>query len=192
MFSVGLTGGIGCGKSIIAEYFSILKVPVYNSDFRAKKLMEENTIIREQIQALLGQKAYINNKLNKPFIANKIFSNEALKISLNNIVHMRVMQDYIEWRNYQLSKYVIQEAAILFETGHYKKHDFMITVTCPMEIRKTRLIGRGMKPDDINQIFKNQWTDEERTSLADFIIVNNEKELIIKQVSIIHDKILSL
>jgi dephospho-CoA kinase len=192
MYSVGLTGGIGSGKSIIAEYFSILKVPVYNSDIQAKILMEENSSIRKQIQVLLGHEAYINNKPNKPFIANIIFTNESLKNSLNEIVHRIVLQNYVNWINNLNAKYVIQEAAILFETGHYKKHDFMITVTCPLEIRKKRLLDKGMKLEDINQRINNQWTDEERNRLADFIIVNNEKESIIKQVSIIHDKILSL
>lgn len=192
MISVGLTGGIGSGKSMIATLFSLLQIPVYNSDQKAKLLMEEKPYIRKHIQELLGQEAFINNKLNKPFIASKIFTDETLKNSLNKIVHESVLQDYVLWvESQKIFPYVLQEAAILFETGHYKKHTYTITVSCPVDIRKKRLIEIGLQPNDIDQRIKNQWTDEERTKLADFVILNDEKESVIKQVSIIHEKIIS-
>jgi len=192
MISVGLTGGIGCGKTMVAEFFSILNVPVYNSDLQANVLMETDPMIQHQVVDLLGEKAYNGNKLNKQFVSKKIFSDQSLKNSLNKIIHHKVLEDFIEWREVNISKkYIIQEAAILFETDHYKIHDVMITVTCPIEIRKKRLEERGMSVTEINSRMKNQWPDEKKVPLSDYIIINDEKESLIQQVLVIHKKLIN-
>lgn len=191
MISIGLTGGIGSGKTKVAELFSVLNVPVYNSDLQANILMETSPIIHRQIIDLLGEEAYVGNKLNKPFISKKIFSDQSLKNSLNKIVHDKVLEDFIEWRETNTNKkYIIQEAAILFETDHYKIHDIMITVTCPMETKMDRLKKRGMTESEIKSRMNNQWSDEKKNLLSDYMIINDEKESLIQQVIAIHEKLM--
>jgi dephospho-CoA kinase len=192
MLSVGLTGGIGSGKSHIAEFFQMLGIPVYNSDLNAKKIMENNSQVRNSIIMLLGEDSYTGNKLNTDIISKRVFSDSGLNKSLNDIVHKHVLLDYIEWKEQKsASKYVIQEAAILFETGHYKMHDFMITVSCPVELREKRLLEMGRNKKDIQNRMDKQWSDQKRNELADFIIINDEKESVIQQVLRIHHKFLA-
>jgi dephospho-CoA kinase len=192
MISIGLTGGIGSGKTKVAELFSVLNVPIYNSDLQANILMETNPLIHQQIIDLLGEEAYVGNKINKPFVSKKIFSDPSLKNSLNKIVHNKVLEDFIEWKEINSSfKYIIQEAAILFETDHYKIHDIMITVTCPIEIKMDRLKKRGLTESEIMSRIKNQWSDEKKVPLSDYIIINDEKESLIQQVIAIHEKLIN-
>ena len=139
---VGLTGGIGSGKTTVAKLFSNLGVPIYNSDIEAKKIMISNQSVIADIKELLGNEAYKGNLLNKGFISNKIFNNKKLLEELNKIVHPAVRLHFSEWVKSCNSLYVIKEAAILFESGAYKECDAIITVTAPLEERINRVMYR--------------------------------------------------
>ena len=191
MISVGLTGGIGSGKSVVSEMFKIFNIPTYNSDSQAKILMEINTDIKNEIIELLGIAAYTENLLNKQYIASEIFLNNTLRNKLNNIVHKYVIQDFMKWINIQIkSDFVILESAILFETGNEKINKFNITVISPFELKFKRLKKRGMTDSDINKRIASQWTDEQLIKLSDYIIVNDEQKLVSKQVLSIYKDIM--
>lgn len=188
---VGLTGGIGSGKTTVAGIFSKLGVPVYIADDEAKKLMKSSKVIKRKLVKLFGEDAYINGNLNKPFIANAIFNNKALLEKMNAIIHPKVASHFNKWFLKQTAPYVIKEAAILFENNTYQSFDFIITVTAPEEIKIERLLNR----DDtsikrIEDIMKNQWPDEEKIKYSDFVIVNNVIENTEKQVAKIHAQII--
>ena len=191
MISVGLTGGIGSGKSTVSKFFTLLSVPVYNSDERAKYLMNNDLELKLLIKELLGDEAFIEENINKEYIANKIFQDICLRDSLNNIVHNAVFHDYINYQKINgQSPYIIQESAILFEGGYESKHQYMILVICSEDLRIKRLTEKGMSEKDIRQRMKNQWSDKDKINKSDYIIFNNEKNSLIEQVNEIHQKIL--
>jgi len=190
MISVGLTGGIGSGKSIVSQMFEILNIPVYNSDFEAKKIMQTNSEVKEEIIKLIGTNAYKKNVLNKKYIASVIFSNNELITKVNNIVHKSVIQHYNLWKKNQINtKFVLIESAILFETKIALKNKFNILVVSPKELKYKRLIERGLSYKDIEHRVSSQFTDEQKIKLADFVIINNEKKFVSKQVFSIFKKI---
>ncbi len=188
---VGLTGGIGSGKTTVANFFSALGIPVYISDDEAKKLMMYDTEIRYEVQELLGKEAYANGNLNKAYIAGKVFKDTQMLQKLNEIVHPRVATHFKKWYHRQSSPYVIKEAAILFENGGYKECDFMILVTAPIHTR----IARVQKRDNSTEIairdrMNNQWDDYKKAALADITIENSILERTKKNVERIHTHIL--
>lgn len=192
MLKIGLTGGIGSGKSFVCHIFSHLGIPIYNSDERGKWLMNHDTDLKNKIISLFGPTAYLNDELNRKFIAEKVFNNKGLLAGLNQIVHPSVAIDFKEWHTQQNTKasFVIQEAAILFESGAYKNMDHVILVTAPEELR----IHRVMQRDNISRIevqnrIKNQYPTEKLKPLADFIIQNDDKELILPQIIDIYQKL---
>ena len=191
---VGLTGGIGSGKTTVANFFRELNVPVYIADEEAKKLMNNSKVLIRKIKKLFGEKAYKNNELNRPFIASKIFNNKTLLEEMNSIVHPKVGRHFKKWLAKQDYAYVIKEAAILLENGGYKDYDFIISVITDKEIRIKRLLkrDRDSTKEKIKTIMDNQWEDEERIKLSDFVIYNNELKNTKKQVLSIHKKILKL
>jgi dephospho-CoA kinase len=190
---VGLTGGIGSGKTTVANFFKELKVPVYIADEEAKKLMNTSKVLIRKITKLFGENAYENKVLNRPFIASKIFNDKFLLEEMNSIVHPKVGKHFKKWLSKQENSYVIKEAAILFEIGNYKAYDFIISVIVDKEIRMERLLNRDKTTKDkINAIMKNQWNDEDRIKQSDFIIHNNELKNTKKQVLSIHKKLLKL
>ena len=170
---VGLTGGIGSGKTTIAGMFKNLGIPIYIADERAKSLMVNSKELKAQIQELLGEEAYNNKDLNRAHIAEKVFKNKNLLNDLNAIVHPAVRDDFKTWYKMQDAPYVIKEAAILFENGSYKECDYMILVTAPLlsrikRVRKRDNITEAAVMDRIN----NQWGDARKISLADAVIEN--------------------
>lgn len=188
---VGLTGGIGSGKTTVANMFHALGVPVYIADEEAKKIMVSSKIIKRKLIALFGEDAYINGILNKPFIAKTIFNDKAYLEKMNAIIHPKVGIHFKKWVLKQQSPYVIKEAAILFENGSYKQCDYVITVTAPKELKIKRLLNRDNTTlEKIEAIMKNQWNDEEKTKLSNFVIDNSQLEKTKKQVAKIHKKIL--
>ena len=190
---VGLTGGIGSGKTTVAKYFEELGVPVYIADSEAKALMNRSKVIRRKLIALFGNEAYVENTLNRPFIAQQIFNDKKLLNAMNAIVHPKVASHFKRWVNKQDSPYVISEAAILFENGSYKKYDFIITVTAPENIRLQRVIKRdNSNKQKVEAIMANQWSDQEKIKRSDFVIENIDLELTKIQVRKIHKKILKL
>ena len=190
MLSVGISGGIGSGKSLVCTIFQVLGISVYNSDLEAKKLMETNEQVKKEIIKLLGEESYFNNlTLNRKFIAEKIFNQKELLHSLNQIVHPAVRNDAKIWSEKipQADGYYLRESAILFDTGIYKQLNYNILVTAPKELRIERIKSRdALSVEDITLRMNNQWDDEQKLALANFVIVNDGKNLLIPQILKIH------
>lgn len=174
---VGLTGGIGSGKSTVSKMFLELGVPVYNSDERAKKLMNTSTEIKNQIIAFLGKESYHEEKLNRAYIAKKVFNDTTLLAQLNAIVHPVVREDFLKWTGEQEYCFVIQETALLFENNSQHLYDSIILVTAPKEERISRVVRRdnGTREQVIARM-NNQMDDEEKLNLSDFVIENIDIE----------------
>jgi len=190
---VGLTGGIGSGKSTVGSMFQKLGVPIYNSDVEAKNLMTRSKKIKKDIEALLGKGSYLNGELNKEYIAKKVFRDKDLLQALNNIVHPAVRRHFKSWCKRQNAPYVIQEAAIIFENGTNDFYDKIILVTSPREIRIQRVVDRdGVTAEAVMERIENQWPDRDKEKLSDFIIENTGLEATQRQVSQIHHKLLKI
>lgn len=193
MMVIGLTGGIGSGKTTVGRFFTELGVPVYNSDGEAKRLMEESAELREAIKALLGEQAYQGNKPDRPFIASRVFGNPDLLARLNAIIHPVVRADFKSWAGRQRFPYVIQEAAILFENGSYTKFDKIILVCAPREERIKRIKERdGSKREEIEARMAHQWDDDRKRALADFVIENLDQENSRQEVLKIHRHLMQI
>ena len=172
---LGLTGGIGSGKTTVAGFFRELGVPVYIADTEAKQLMVNNEEVRQAIIELFGKEAYIDGELNRKFIATKVFKDKELLEKLNAVVHPAVAMDFVNWKKAQDAPYVVYEAAILFEKGGYKKCDYNLLITAPFERKVERLQQRDNSSlEEIEARMNNQWDDEKKAKLADFVIENNE------------------
>ena len=191
MLIVGLTGGIGSGKSLVAEIFSKLGIPVYSADDRAKKLMHSPEVSQKIIE-VFGESAYTDGKLNRPYLAKQVFSDKEKLDKLNSIVHPAVRLDHEEWLVEQNAPYTIREAAILFESASYQDCDKIITVNAPEEIRIDRVMKRdGISADEVRSRMKNQITDEERSSRSNYVIYNDGKKMLLPQVIEIHKALIS-
>ena len=188
---VGLTGGIGSGKTTVANYFKALNVPVYIADNEAKALMNRSKVIKRKLIKLFGDEAYVDNTLNKPFIASQIFSNQDLLKKMNAIVHPKVAKHFSNWVKKQNVPYVISEVAIIFENGSQGKYDYIITVVAPEQTRLNRVIKRDNSSEaKVKAIMNNQWTDQQKTEHSDFIINNTDLKDTKLQVENIHSKLL--
>jgi len=184
---IGLTGGIGSGKTTVAKLFKELGVPVYNSDLRAKKLMNNSKGIRTAVIDLLGKDSYELERLNKKYIADRVFSNKELLQRLNSIVHPAVRKDFSRWVKKKKTSYVIQEAAILFENNAYSNFDKIILVKAPKEVRLERIIARDNgSNEEILARMENQWDDSKKIPLSDYIIENIDLDKTKLQVEQIH------
>lgn len=193
MILVGLTGGIGSGKTTVAKQFEALGVPIYIADEEAKKLMNRSKVIKRKLIELFGAQAYLNNELNRPYIAEIIFNDKTYLQKMNAIVHPRVAAHFKKWQLKQHVPYIIKEVAILFENSGHTQCDYVITVTAPMEVRMTRLLKRDdTTQDKVKAIMKNQWSDSEKIKLSDYVISNEALESTTKQVHEIHKKIINL
>ena len=192
MIVVGLTGGIGSGKTTVAKMFYKLGVPIYIADLEAKKLMNRSKVIRRKLIALFGENAYIDDQLNRSFLSKQIFNNKELLSEMNAIVHPKVASHFKRWLKKQETEYVIKEAAILFENGSYKHCDFIITVTAEKEERIQRVLQRdNSSRRKVLSIMENQWDDSDRLALSDFVIENNVLDETAEKVLEIHQEILS-
>lgn len=191
MIIVGLTGGIGSGKTTVAKQFEVLGIPIYIADEEAKKLMRKSKVIKRKLIQLFGKEAYVDGELNKTFIADIIFNDKVFLEKMNLIIHPRVARHFEKWVSKQEAPYAIKEVAILFENGGHKMCDFVITVTAPKATRIKRLLKRDHTSEEkIEAIMKNQWTDSEKVKLSNFVIDNVSIEKTQKQVLEIHKKIL--
>lgn len=183
MKKIGITGGIGSGKSVVGQILEAMHFPVYYSDQQSKILVDSDVEIREELIKLLGTEVYYDGKLNRPFLTQRLFSNDELRLKINQIIHPKVRSAFTLWTQKQTSSFVFNEAAILFETGAYKSMDFNILVTAPMELKIARVMKRDhIQLIEIQERMSKQWTDEEKIHLADFVIVNDELEPLLKQV----------
>lgn len=191
MIKVGLTGIIGSGKSTVARIFEILKIPVYNADEEAKKILSDPDVITNIINRF-GQQISEGNKINRKKLADIVFNDKDALHFLNEQIHPRVRSDMLKWMNEkERNEYVIHEAAILFESGFYKSFDKIIMVSCPEEIAIQRVIVRdGVTASDVIKRLKNQWKQEEKIERSDFIIHNDGKQLVLPQVLKIHHSLI--
>lgn len=190
---IGLTGGIGSGKTTIANYFAEMGVPLYIADDEAKKVMQSEKIV-EQIKTTFGNSIFENEILNRSKLAEIVFNDKDKLAQLNAIVHPAVKEDFEFWlQQNEMHKYVIYEAAILFESGRYKECDVIITVTAPEEIRIERVVKRdNTTREQVLSRMKMQWNDEKRISLSNFVINNSNlkiaKEEVVKILKILNIK----
>lgn len=192
MIIIGLTGGIGSGKTTVGKMFQELGVPVYNSDIRAKKLMNSSKKIRKELIELFGEKAYIEKELNRAFIAEKVFKDKLLLEKLNAIVHPKVRKDFLKWSKKQSFGYVIQETALLFENSAQDLYHAVILVTAPTELRIERILKRDQSSrQQVLSRINNQLDDKEKINLADYIIENIDLDQTAQKVLDLHKRILA-
>jgi len=192
MLKVGLTGGIGSGKTTIAEVFKQMGIAVYSSDDRAKSIMVNDVALRLEITNTFGTESYSNNQLNRAYIARKVFSNSVELAKLNAIVHPALKKDFVLWCSNQKGLYILKEAAILFESNAHVGLGKVILVSAAKEIKLTRILNRDSSTrEEILLRMDKQWSDEKKRILSDFEIVNDEDESVINQILEIH-KSLSL
>ncbi len=189
---VGVTGGIGSGKSWVCKIFSTLGAPVYDADSQAKKLMESDGLLMDQIKSHFGELSYSKEgALNRKYLSKKVFDDPVKLAQLNQLVHPQIALDYNEWvqRNKHHS-YVVKEAALFLETGSYKTLNKIIVVIAPEVLRIMRVLERDRFRDreGILKIMRNQWSDEDKVKQADFVIRNDETELVLPQVLKLHER----
>ncbi|MEA5401868.1 dephospho-CoA kinase [Arcicella sp. DC2W] len=190
---IGITGGIGSGKSIICKIFSILGVPIYEADTRAKWLITNNVSLKASIVQLLGENAYKSNgDYHREWVASEVFNKPDLLLQLNALVHPAVHQDAREWiANNQHYPFVLYEAALMKAAGNGNVFDKVIVVTCPLSLRIERVKQRDKRSvEEIEAIIARQLPDEERLKIADFIIYNDEKTSLIEQVLALYYQLL--
>src|SRR5690554_4739112 len=186
---VGITGGIGAGKSTVAKVFSLLSIPIYSADDRAKWLMSNDFILKEGIVRAFGEEAYTQEGiLNRAFLAEKVFGDPKQTEIINDLIHPAVRRDFKAWAERQESHYVLKEAALLFETGSYKELHKTINVSSPLVLRVSRVMRRDPQRsrNQIQEIINRQLPDAEKNRLADYVIKNTENKMIIPQVLAIH------
>ncbi|NNC45221.1 MAG: dephospho-CoA kinase [Winogradskyella sp.] len=189
---IGLTGGIGSGKTTVSKYFEELGVPVYEADHEAKALMNRSKVLKRKLTALFGDKAYTNGTLNRPFLADKIFNDKELLSQMNAIVHPKVAAHFKRWLKKQNAPYIIKEVAIIYENNLQDQYDLIILVVTDKEERIKRVMQRdGTSRDHIISVMSNQLTDEEKSKMADFVITNTDLKDTKRQVVEIHLKLLN-
>ena len=190
---VGITGGIGSGKSMVAKVFEVLGIPVYYADDAAKRLMNEDEALQQQLIASFGDAIYTNGLLNRKVLATLVF-NDTKKLSLlNSIVHPVTIKDGEAWMKKQVAPYTIKEAALIFESGANKYLDKVIGVYAPAPLRLQRVMLRDNLPEEaVKARMEKQMDEETKMGLCDYIINNNEQELVIPQVMKIHEILLAL
>ncbi|MDR7128911.1 dephospho-CoA kinase [Algoriphagus sp. 4150] len=191
---VGITGGIGSGKSTVAKIFSILGIPIYYADDRAKWLMANNIQLKNRITTAFGVDSYLpDGNPNRSFLAKEVFSDPEKVKTINSLVHPAVGKDFADWASIQSSPYVLKEAALIFETGNNKVLDHVINVSSPLKIRIARTLMRDpfRSEEQVNQIINQQLPDEQKNELADFVIKNTDNKLLIPQVLSIHQQLIA-
>ena len=189
MLKIGLTGGMGSGKSVVAKVFETLGIPVYYADDAAKKLMNNNEELKAEIIKNFGEESYTNGELNRKYIASIVFNDKEKLELLNSLTHPATIRDAEEWIKSQNSPYIIKEAALLFESGANKNLDHVIGVDAPLPLRIKRVMNRdGITEEEIMKRINRQMDEEKKMRMCDFIIINNEQELVIPQVLELHKK----
>ena len=190
---IGLTGGLGSGKSTVAKIFEVLGIPVYYADAEAKRIMNEDPQLKAEIINHFGQEAYIDNRLNRTYISSIVFNNKDKLSLLNSIVHPATIRDSKEWINKQTTPYAIKEAALIFESGSQESLDYVIGVSAPAHLRMQRAMHRdNMTRGQVQQRMSKQIEEVIKMHLCDFIIYNDEVKPVIPQVLALHKKLIAL
>jgi len=191
-FRLGITGGIGSGKTSVCRVFSVLNIPVFSADKAANEIMENDAVIRDKLNLIAGKDLYLKGNLDRMTLASLIFNDRAILEKVNTLIHPAVFDRFTSWVLKQDSPYVIMEAAILFESGGRRFVDKVATLTAPVEQRIERVIQRNrLTREQVMDRMKNQIDDELRISQSDFIISNAENDMIIPAVLQIHTEILN-
>jgi dephospho-CoA kinase len=196
MLKIGLTGGLGSGKSTVAALFELLAIPVYYADSRAKELMENDAEIISEIKQLFGEESYVHGKLNRNHVAALLFKDPKLTNKINALVHPKTIADANSWLESKKAKghpFAIKEAALIFESNAQQYLDYVIGVSCPLDLR----IQRALKRDNVDQQqiadrISRQMDEDEKMNRCDFILKNDEQELLIPQVVQLHDQLINL
>tara|TARA_R110002096_G_scaffold21043_7_gene68753 strand:+ start:106047 stop:106625 length:579 start_codon:yes stop_codon:yes gene_type:complete len=189
---VGITGGIGAGKTTVSNIFGQLGIPVYEADYHSKNLLDIDEELKSSLVELLGNSILNNSKIDREKMAAIIFNDEQLLKRANALIHPRVALHFEKWRNNQKSPYIIKEAAILFESGSYKDCDKVIVVSAPKELRIERVKKRsGLSRQQIMARMEKQWPEEQKIKLADYIVINDGEHSLIKQSLDIHRELLN-
>jgi dephospho-CoA kinase len=192
MIKIGITGGIGSGKTTVCRVFELLGVPVYNADDESKKIVDNNKEVKEKIVSAFGKDVLNENGfIDRKKLASYVFNNKQNLEKLNSIIHPVVGEQFEEWvKKHQSCPYIIKEAAILFESGAYKQVDEVITVTSPLELKIKRAMSRDrITREQVEQRINNQMSDEEKIKRSKCVIVNDEQRLLIPQVLKIHEQL---
>lgn len=193
MLKLGITGGIGSGKSTVAKAFEVLGIPVYYADEAAKRLMNEHEGLKEKIKQLVGEAAYDSGKLNRKYMAGIVFNDPGKLAALNAIVHPATVHDAADWMNKQTSPYTLKEAALIFESGSQEHLDYVIGVTAPAPLRIQRTMQRdGITREEVIARMDKQLDETIKMKLCDFIIINDEQQLLLPQVIALHEKLITL
>lgn len=184
MIRIGITGGIGSGKSVVSRIMTVMGIPVYNSDAEARRLMNTDFVIREELISLLGEGVYREGELNKPLLSSYLFANPENANRINSIVHPRVREDFCQWASdNSLADILAQESAILFESGFADMFDKTVMVYAPLEIRVARVMQRdGLSEEAVLQRVQRQMDDDRKKLMADYVIVNDDITPLIPQV----------
>ncbi len=191
MLKVGITGGIGSGKTIVCQVFQTLGIPVLYADNVAKDLMNTDDELKQKIKDLFGEDIYDKGELQRQKLASIVFNNEEQLQALNVLVHPATIQYGIDWMNKQITPYAIKEAALFFESGSDKEMDLMIGVHAPKDVRLKRVMLRDNTPKEkVEERMAKQMDEEEKMKLCDYVILNNDRTSIIPQVIEIHSKLL--
>jgi dephospho-CoA kinase len=188
---LGVTGGIGSGKTTVCKVFGVLGIPVFSADDEAKRIQDNDREVQIKINSLAGKDLFSSGKLDRPELAKIIFNNKELLEKVNFLIHPAVFRSFGEWVNKQDSPYSIMEAAILFESGAFRLMDRIVTVVTPLEERIERLLsGNKLSREQIMERIKNQIDDESRVKQSDFVISNSENDMIIPAIIGIHEEML--
>ena len=184
---IGLTGGIGSGKSTVAGIFKVLGIPVFDADWEAKKIMESNPILRRALVEQFGSTIFVNEQLNRKALASIVFKDPVQLAKLNALVHPHAIEEGIQWSARQSSPYTVKEAALFFESGSAEGIDYMIGVYSPKHIRIQRVMKRdGMTREEVLLRMQRQIPEEIKMRLCDFVLLNDEQQLLIPQVIKLH------
>jgi dephospho-CoA kinase len=193
MLKIGLTGGIGSGKTTVAKIFELLGVPVYYADDAAKLIMNEDEELKKAIQDKFGNAAYKDNELNREYLASKVFNDPFQLEVLNSLVHPATIRNAEKWMNTQQFPYSIKEAALIFEAGSAQHLDYVVGVYAPVELRVRRAIERSnISRDEVIKRMNNQLDEEIKMKLCDFVIKNDDQQLLIPRVIALHQQFLKL
>jgi len=188
MLRIGITGGIGSGKSTVSNIFSVLGIPVYDSDSASKRLMEEDTELKKKIIQSFGEESYSKGNLNRKYLSEQVFTDQKKIELLNSIVHPATIKDAEEWMIKQKAPYTIKEAALIFESGSNKLLDLVIGVSSPLPLRIERTIQRGnISEAQVKARIKLQMNEEEKMRLCNYVIFNDEQQMLIPQILLLHE-----
>ncbi len=192
MLKIGLTGGIGSGKTTVAKVLEVLGVPVYYADEAAKELMHSNELLKQQLILHFGRETYFEDgQLNRKHVSSIVFNNKEKLELLNSLVHPATIADAKEWFSKQQSPYVVKEAALLFESGTAEGLDYVIGVTAPAALRMKRVMDRdGVTADEVKRRMANQVDEALKMKLCDFVLHNSEQELLLPQVLALHNELI--